>query len=53
MFISNNRPSFHLWRKKNLVKHQKVSEYCETDCSSESSDLVKCQNKPSPLGFFT
>ena len=32
MFISNNRPSFHLWWKENLVKHQKVSKYYETDC---------------------
>ena len=34
MFVSNNRPSFHLWWKENLVKHQKVSKYYETDCSS-------------------
>ena len=33
MFISNNRASFHLWWKKNLVKHKKVSEYYENDCS--------------------
>ena len=32
MFISNNRPSFHLWWKKNLVKHWKVSKYYETNC---------------------
>ena len=32
MFISNNRPSFHLWGKENLVKHQKVSKYYENDC---------------------
>ena len=32
MFISNNRTLFHLWRKENLVKHQKVSKYYETDC---------------------
>ena len=24
MFISNNRTSFHLWRKENFLKHQKV-----------------------------
>ena len=29
MFISNNRPSFHLRWTKNLVKHQKVSIYYE------------------------
>ena len=33
MFIGNNRPSFHLWWKENLVKHWKVSKYYETDCS--------------------
>ena len=32
MFISNNRASFHLWWKENLVKHQKVSKYYENDC---------------------
>ena len=32
MFISNNRPSFDFWGKENLVKHQKVSKYCEADC---------------------
>ena len=24
MFINNNRPSFHLWWKKNSVKHRKI-----------------------------
>ena len=32
MFISNNRPLFHLWWNENLVKHPKVSKYYETDC---------------------
>ena len=31
MFISNNRASFHLWWKENLVKHQKVSKHVN-DC---------------------
>ena len=31
VFISNNRASFHLWWKQNLVKHQKVSKYYEND----------------------
>ena len=31
MFISNNRASFHLQWKKNLVKRQKVSKYYEND----------------------
>ena len=30
--ISNNRPSFHLWWKENLVKLQQVSKYYEKDC---------------------
>ena len=33
MFISNNSSLFHLWRKENLVKHQKVSKYYENDFS--------------------
>ena len=32
MFINNNRTSFHLWWKGNLIKHQKVSKYYENDC---------------------
>ena len=32
MFISDNCTSFHLLWKANLVKHQKVSKYCVTDC---------------------
>ena len=32
MYISNNRPRFHLWWNENLVKHQKVSKYYESDC---------------------
>ena len=31
MFISNNRTSFHLWWKENLVEHPKVSKDYETD----------------------
>ena len=38
MFISNNRTSFHLWWKENLVKHRKVSKYHETDCSCIKSN---------------
>ena len=30
--MSNNHPSFHLWRKENLVKHEKVSKYYENNC---------------------
>ena len=32
MFRSNNGTSFHLWGRKNLEKHQKVSQYYENDC---------------------
>ena len=31
MFISNNRPSFHLSGKENSLKHQRVSKYHEND----------------------
>ena len=34
MFVSNNRASFPLWWKENLLKHQKVSKYFESGCSS-------------------
>ena len=37
MFISNNRASFHLWWKKNLVKHQRLSKYYENDCCCKLS----------------
>ena len=30
--MSNNRASFYLWGKQNLIKHQKVSKYYENDC---------------------
>ena len=32
MFQSNNRTSFHLWPKNNLIKQQNVSKYYENDC---------------------
>ena len=31
MFISNNRASFHLWWKDNLVIHQKFSKYYQNN----------------------
>ena len=37
MFVSNNRISFHLWRKENLIKHRKVSKYYKTNCSYQIS----------------
>ena len=36
MFIANNRVSFHLWWKENLVRHQKVSKHYENDCRSSN-----------------
>ena len=36
MFITNNRASFHLGRKENLVKHQKVSKYFDNGCLQNS-----------------
>ena len=38
MFISNNRASFHLWWKENLVKHQKVPKYYENDYRHKNSN---------------
>ena len=32
MFISNNRASFHLRWKENLVKHETISKYYESEC---------------------
>ena len=32
MFITNNRASFHLSLKENLIKRQKVSKYNENGC---------------------
>ena len=45
MFISNKRPSFHLWCKENLVKHRKVSKYYETDCGLASNLASNAINK--------
>ena len=32
MLISSSGTSFHLWGRKKLEKHQKVSKYYENDC---------------------
>ena len=40
MFISNNRTSFHLLGKENLVKHQRVSKYYENDCLQKFSFVI-------------
>ena len=32
MFVRNNRASFYLLWKENLLKHQKVSKYYESGC---------------------
>ena len=39
MFISNNRPPFHLWRKEKLVKYQKLLTYYENDCRLRISQV--------------
>ena len=44
MFISNNRTSCHLWWKENLVKHQKVSKFCEIDCRFFFTDIHDSQD---------
>ena len=38
MFITKDIASFHLWWKKNLVKHQKVSKYYDHDCRFDRED---------------
>ena len=48
MFISNNLASFRLWWNENLVKHQKLSKYYESDCSLMS--YSKVSQKMLPLG---
>ena len=40
MFISNNRASFHLRWKENLLKQQIVSKYYESGCSSWNPRLL-------------
>ena len=47
LLISNNRASSHLWWKKGLVKHQKVSKYCAIDCSWN----ILSKNSMNPLSF--
>ena len=44
IFISNNCTSFHLWWKKKLVKHRKISKYYEIDC--RSLKLLHLETKP-------
>ena len=41
MFKSNNRPSFHLWWKENLVKHQQVSKYYANYCGCPNMNLSR------------
>ena len=57
MFISNNRPSFLLWWKENLVKHWKVSTYYETNCRSHPRNFFRIWGFPrwvkqSPPGYW-
>ena len=47
MFISNNRASFHLSWKENLVKHQRVSKHYENDCRQTQHNLSVVGKNPS------
>ena len=42
MFITTNDESFHLWWKKNLVKHYNASKYYGQDCTYWTHLLKKC-----------
>ena len=53
MFISNNHTSFPLWGKQNLVKHQKVSKYCENDCGLQSITIHILPNNSKSEGNQT
>ena len=44
-FITNNRALFHWCLEENLVKHQKVSEYCDHDFMSELKFFVSIFQK--------
>ena len=44
MRTSNNRASFHLWWKKNLIKHHKASKYYENDCRYKWFSDYNCFN---------
>ena len=46
MFISNNRESFQLWGKENLVKQQKVSKYYGNDGRCHIS---RCYGTTNPI----
>ena len=41
MFISNNRASFHLCCKENLIKHKKVSKYSRHPLSRAPKGAAK------------
>ena len=49
MFITNNRASFQLRRKEDLVKHQKVSKYYGNDRGfhASSKNILSTQRKGS------
>ena len=49
VFITNNCLSFHLWWKKNLVKHKKLSNYYEIEWRKV---LMKNKNWTFPLVRF-
>ena len=43
--ITNNYDSFHLWWKRNLAKHQKISKYYDHDCGLSSCVLSNMLSK--------
>ena len=48
MLINNNHASFHLWQKKNLVKHQKVTKYYKN--GSRLSQIIERSNNEKGFG---
>ena len=57
--ISNNHNSFHLWWKKNLVKHQKVWKYYGQDCrwtfniKDKNNSMDKVHKFKGEIVFYT
>ena len=43
-FITNNKASLHLWWKKNLVKHKKVTKYYKNDWILENKKYYMMHN---------
>ena len=50
MFISNNHALFHLWRKENLLKHQKSQNIMKVVAGAQ--DFENYVSGTSPAGLF-